>query len=44
MLEDNIEMTVREIGCSSMEWIDLAQDRKQWQAIMKMIMYLLVSN
>jgi hypothetical protein len=26
-------MTVREIECSSMDWIDLAQDRDQWKAL-----------
>jgi hypothetical protein len=24
---DNIKMDLREIGCSGMDWIDLAQDR-----------------
>jgi hypothetical protein len=25
--EDNIKMDLREIGCGSMDWIDLAQDK-----------------
>jgi hypothetical protein len=30
---DNIKMNVREIGCDGMDWIDLAQDRDQWKAL-----------
>jgi hypothetical protein len=29
--EDNIKMDLREIGWSVMGWIDLAQDRDQWE-------------
>jgi hypothetical protein len=29
--EDNIKMDFREIGWGSMDWIDLAQDRGQWE-------------
>jgi len=25
--EDNIKMDLQEVGCESMDWIDLAQDR-----------------
>ena len=27
--EDNIKMNLREVGCDSGEWIDLAEDRDQ---------------
>jgi hypothetical protein len=35
MWEDNIKMDLREIGWGGMEWIDLAQDRDQWRALVK---------
>jgi hypothetical protein len=30
---DNIKMNLREIGWGGMDWIDLAQDRDQWRAL-----------
>jgi hypothetical protein len=38
--EDNIMMDLREIGWSDMDWIDLAEDRDQWRALVNMIMNL----
>jgi hypothetical protein len=38
--EDNIKMDVREIGWGVMDWIDLAQDRDQWRALVNTIMNL----
>jgi hypothetical protein len=35
---DNIKMDLREIGWSGMDWIDLAQDRDQWRALMNTVM------
>jgi hypothetical protein len=32
--EDNIRIGLRETEWSGMDWIDLAQDRDQWQALM----------
>jgi hypothetical protein len=29
-LEDNIRMDLEEVGCGSMDWIGLAQDRDRW--------------
>jgi hypothetical protein len=40
--EDNIRMDLREIGWGGMDWIDLAQDRDQWRALVKMVMNLQV--
>jgi hypothetical protein len=37
---DNIKMNLREIGWGSMDWIDLAQDRDQWRALVKMVIIL----
>jgi hypothetical protein len=31
--EDNIKMDLRETGGGGMDWIDLAQDRDQWRAL-----------
>jgi hypothetical protein len=31
---DNIKMNLREIGWGRMDWIDLAQDRDQWRALL----------
>jgi hypothetical protein len=33
MWVDNIKMHLREIGWDGMDWIDLAQDRGQWKAL-----------
>jgi hypothetical protein len=30
---DNIKMDLREIGWDYMDWIDMAQDRDQWRAL-----------
>jgi hypothetical protein len=39
---DNIKMDLREIGWDDMEWIDLAQDRDQWRALVNTVMNLRV--
>jgi hypothetical protein len=39
---NNIEMDLREIGWDGMDWIDLAQDRDQWRALVNMVMNLQV--
>jgi hypothetical protein len=35
---DNIKMGLREIGWDVMDWIDLAQNRDQWRAIVNTVM------
>jgi hypothetical protein len=40
--EDNIKVDLREIGWGGMDWIDLAQDRDHWRALVKMVMNLWV--
>jgi hypothetical protein len=32
-LEDNVKVDVREMGCGVVDWINLAQDRDQWRAV-----------
>jgi hypothetical protein len=38
--EDNIKMNFREIGIDGANWIQLAQDRVQWQAYVNTVMNL----
>jgi hypothetical protein len=39
---DNIKMDIREIGWDGMDWLDLAQDRDQWRALLNMVINLWV--
>jgi hypothetical protein len=39
---DNIKLDLRDIGWDHMDWIDLAQDRDQWRALVNMVMNLRV--
>jgi hypothetical protein len=39
---NNIKMDLREIGWGGMDWIDLAQDREQWRALVNTVMNLRV--
>jgi hypothetical protein len=39
---DNIKMDLREIGWGGVDWIDLAQDSKQWRALVNTVMNLRV--
>jgi hypothetical protein len=41
-LEDNIKMDLREVGCGGADWIDLAQDRDRWRALVYTVMNLRV--
>jgi hypothetical protein len=36
--KDNIKLDLREIGIDGANWIQLAQDRVQWQAFVNMVM------
>jgi hypothetical protein len=38
----NIKVDLREIGWDGMEWIDLAQDRDQWRALLDTVINLRV--
>jgi hypothetical protein len=39
---DNIKIDLREIGWDAMDWIDLAQDRDRWRALVNTVMNLQV--
>jgi hypothetical protein len=40
---NNIRVDLREIGCVGTVWIDLAEDRDWWRALVNTVMNLLVS-
>jgi len=40
--EDNIRMDLREVGCGCVDWMELAQDRDRWCALVSAVMNLQV--
>jgi hypothetical protein len=40
--EDNIKMDLQEVECEGMDWIDVAQVRDKWRALVNAVMTLRV--
>ena len=42
--KNNIKMDLQAVGCRGMDWIDLAQDKARWGALVSAVMNLCVPS
>jgi len=40
--KDNIKMDLQKVGCEDVDWIELAEDRDRWRALVNAVMHLRV--
>ena len=40
--EDNIKIHLQEVACGNRDWIELAEDRDRWRALVNVVMNLRV--
>jgi len=41
-MDDNIKMDIRQMGWEGMDWIELAEDRDRWRALVNAVINLRV--
>jgi hypothetical protein len=41
--KDNIKVDFHEVGCGEMDWIELAQERERWRALVDAVMKIRVT-